>query len=338
MSGCVGSPFKTAPRTTNSTLPAQSSVRRAATFSSGSAGQTLSESRKNRDYLENPSPSFTVIEKAVDYCNQRGLKVEFVFIHTPAWASESGESGGQKPKEGLFPEFCTRIATHFKGRVHAYQLAHENNLEGLSRGADIHYRINEILLNGAKAIRTVYDAEPTRPVILSTTGMSPCRACQTAEGLAGVGAEAIDQFYDLMIATPELTDAVDAFNLNISDQNDGYGGMDGALIPSVWGNYEMARSKLDAAGLPHKAILAAESWISWDNGPAANDVNGDGLKDERDAYQKTITILGQCLQRGLNTINLPWSDNSSSWGMGLTQTRRLQWQCQNPQTGNRRAF
>ena len=31
--------------------------------------------------------------------------------------------------------------------------------------------------------------------------------------------------------------------------------------------------------------------------------------------------MGQCLERGLNTMNLPWSDNSSGWAMGLTKRR-----------------
>jgi hypothetical protein len=31
--------------------------------------------------------------------------------------------------------------------------------------------------------------------------------------------------------------------------------------------------------------------------------------------------MGQCLQRGISTINLPWSDNSSSWAMGITKRR-----------------
>ena len=29
--------------------------------------------------------------------------------------------------------------------------------------------------------------------------------------------------------------------------------------------------------------------------------------------------MGQCLERGLNTINLPSSGNSSAWAMGLTK-------------------
>ncbi|MDA7924897.1 hypothetical protein N9B60_05800, partial [Mariniblastus sp.] len=74
------------------------------------------------DYVNNPSPSLKTIEKAVEVCNQKGIKVEFVFFHCPAWASESGKAGGFKPKKDLFQGYVKRIATHFKGRVDAYQL------------------------------------------------------------------------------------------------------------------------------------------------------------------------------------------------------------------------
>ncbi len=273
------------------------------------------------DYVNNPSPSLKIIEKAVEVCNEKGIKVEFVFFHCPAWASESGKAGGFKPKKDLFQEYVKRIANHFKGRVDAYQLSHESNLQGLMNGADIDFIINDILIAGAQAVRTVYEQEPATPVIVSTNGMSPCENCPVTKGLSGKGGFAVDQFYSLLVSNPKLMNLVDALNLNVSDQNDGFGNMDGSYVPSVWGNYDLARGKLDAAGYQAKAMLSAESWISWDDGSSAVDVNGDGLKNEVDAYDKAVTIIGQCLQRGLNTINLPWSDNSSSWSMGLTKRR-----------------
>jgi len=273
----------------------------------------------NTDYKKSPSPSFREIERAVDVCHKRGVKVEFVFFHSPAWATESGRAGGYKPKDGLFEGFVERIATHFKGRVHAYQLTHEANLQGLMKGADINFIIEDILTKGAETIRKVYEAEPATPVLVSTTGMSPCQRCPTTKGLNGVGATAASHFYDLMIKSPDLMQTVDALNLNVTDQNDGYGMIDDKIIPSTWGNYDLVRKKLDDANYESKSVLSSESWISWDNGGSARDVNGDGVKDEKDAYIKTITVFGQCLERGLNTMNLPWSDNSSSWAMGLTK-------------------
>jgi len=141
------------------------------------------------------------------------------------------------------------------------------------------------------------------------------------KGLDGKGARAVNHFYDLMIGHSRLMQTVDALNLNVSDHSTGYGNMDGNIIPSVWAQYDLVRRKLDAANYRSKSILSAESWIVWDDAGNAHDINGDGLKNEKDAYHKAITIIGQCLQRGLNTINLPWSDNSSSWAMGLTKRR-----------------
>ena len=281
----------------------------------------IEPTRAHTDYANHPSESLKAIEKAVEACSAVGLKVEFVFFHCPEWASESGQAGGFKPKENLFEGYARRIATHFKGRVHAYQLSHEANLQGLMQGADVDFIINDILLKGAQTIRSVYEAEPARPVIVSTTGMSPCEGCTAMKGLDGSGGRAVNHFYDLMIGNSQLMKTVDALNLNVSDHSDGYGNMDGSFVPSVWGNYDLVRRKLDAASYRSKAVLSAESWITWDDGGNAHDVNGDGLQNEKDAYCKAVTIIGQCLQRGLNTINLPWSDNSSGWSMGLTKRR-----------------
>ncbi len=273
------------------------------------------------DYARQPSPALQAIEEAVEACRAKGVKVEFVFFHCPKWASESGKAGGFKPKAGLFKEYVKRMAAHFKGRVDAWQISHEANLEGMMQGADVDFVMNDILLDGAKAVRTVYGNKPARPVLISTTGMSPCEGCDVKKGLDGKGGRAVNHFYDLMIENKELMKSVDALNLNVSDHGDGYGCMDGSFVPSVWGNYDLVRRKLDVAGYRSKSVLSSESWIVWDNAGNAHDVNGDGVKNGKDAYCKAITIIGRCLERGLNTINLPWSDNSSSWAMGLTKRR-----------------
>ena len=95
--------------------------------------------------------------------------------------------------------------------------------------------------------------------------------------------------------------------------------MDGAIIPNCWTQYDLAREKLDRADYSSKKVLSSESWIVWDDSGNNHDVNGDGKKDERDAFDKTVTIYGKVLERGLNTVNLPWCDNSSQWSMGLVK-------------------
>jgi len=275
---------------------------------------------KSTDYENHMSGSLKAIEHAVDLCVERGVKVEFVLWHTPAWASVSGKGGPWRPKPGMYAEFVTRIAKHFKGRVDAYQLYHEANLKGMMNDADTTFLINEIFKDGARAVRKVYNQAPKLPVILSTSGTSPCEACDGREGLqGGKGAVAVDDYYDQLIASEELMKEVDALNMNVSDHFNGYGMMDGLIIPNVWSQYDLVREKLDTAGLKHKKILSSESWIVWDGSNNNHDVNSDGLKNELDAYDKTVTIFGKLLERGLNTLNMPWCDNSSRWSMGLVK-------------------
>jgi hypothetical protein len=273
------------------------------------------------DYENNMSGYLKTIERAVDACVAEGLKVEFVFWHCPAWASVSGKGGGVRPKENYRAAFVRRIATHFKGRVHAYQLAHEANLRQFLQDGDFDVLLEEFFIKGARVIREVYGTEPARPVIISTAGCSPSDAVEVLPGFKAKGAAAIHEYYERLAGSDELMSLVDALNLNVSDHFDGTGNSDGTYIPSVWANYDVARAKLDAAGRRDIKVMAAESWVVWDGAENAMDFNGDGLKNEQDAYDKTLTILGRCMERGLNTANLPWSDNTSGWAMGLTKRR-----------------
>jgi hypothetical protein len=211
------------------------------------------------------------------------------------------------------------LAKHFKGRVGAYQLYHEVNLQGMIKEADIGFVMSEIFLRGGQAIRAVYDAKPKKQVIISTSGTSPCEPCGVLKGLKGKGAVAVDDYYNRLIANKPLMNVVDALNMNVSDHFNGYGMMDGRLIPNVWSQYDLARGKLDVANYRSKKMLSSESWIVWDGSGNNHDVNADGKRDERDAFDKTVTIFGKMLERGINTINMPWCDNSSSWSMGLTK-------------------
>ena len=193
----------------------------------------------HRDYLNNPTQYLRAIEAAVNECVAKGIKVEFVFMHCPGWAAVSGKTGGWKPKVNHFEAFVTAVATHFKGRVDAYQLAHESNLKTYFQDGDIDYLLAEVMIKGAKAIRVVYEAQPAIPVLISTSGCSPCQNCPVLPGLKGIGGKSVDNFYDQLISSQELMNSVDALNLNVSDHFDGYGNMDGKFVPSAWGNFDL---------------------------------------------------------------------------------------------------
>ena len=274
---------------------------------------------KHTDYKKNISGYLKAIENAVDACVARGVKTELVMWHCPGWASESGKSGAWKPKIGEYAAFTKRMAKYFKGRVDAFQLYHEVNLQGMMNQADMNFIIDEVFIKGGRAIRKVYEANPKTPVIISTSGTSPCQPCPARKGLKGNGAVAVDDYYNQLIASKEVMEVVDALNLNISDHSNGYGKMDGKIIPNCWTQYDLARSKLDEANYFSKKVLSSESWIVWDNSSNNHDVNGDRVKNEVDAFDKTVTIFGKVLERGLNTVNMPWCDNSSRWSMGLVK-------------------
>jgi hypothetical protein len=275
----------------------------------------------NIDYARHLSSYLVAIEEAIDICVAEGIKVEMVFWHCPSWASVTGKRGAWKPKVDHYNAFVKRIATHFKGRVDAYQLYHEANLKGMMEDGDIDFLMSEIFIKGARVIRDVYAAPPSKPVLVSTSGCSPCEACPSLAGLKGSGALAVEDYYRRLIGNKELMDLVDGLNMNVSDNFNGYGMMDGDIIPNVWTQYDLIRGQLDASQYLSKKVLSSESWIIWDDSGNSHDVNGDGAKNEKDAYDKAVTILGNLLDQGLNTINLPWSDNSSPWSMGLTKRR-----------------
>lgn len=290
------------------------------------AWQQVEPTPAHTDYKKNPSSGLQMFDQVVTASNQAGLKVEFVFFGCPGWASEIAPNGGKRPKVDHFNAFMNRLATHFKGRVHSYQLGHETNLKSIMPGADVEFLHHEIFIKGAEAIREVYNAKPSFPVLVSTSGCSPCQGCPILQGLKGIGGEAVDDFYERLITNEKLLGLVDSLNINVSDHHDGYGMMDGSFITSTWGNYDLVRSKLDREGYSLKPIVSAEAWVNWDDGKLGTmelsaDVNGDGKKDEVDGFHKTLTLMGKCMERGMNVMNFLWTDNESPWSMGLTKRR-----------------
>jgi len=113
---------------------------------------------------------FGYLDPSVDAAVANGLKVLIVFASVPAWAN------GSRPELGIidsdsalpptdpqfFQEFVTAVATHFHGRVDAYEIWNEPNYKVFWNG-DFGRFIQEILIPGAQAVKAV---DP----ILSTLG------------------------------------------------------------------------------------------------------------------------------------------------------------------------
>ena len=267
-----------------------------------------------------------MFDEVVSAANRDGLFVEFVFFGFPGWAAEVAPNGDKRPKPDHFSGFMKRLATHFKGRVHSWQLGHETNLKSILPGADVEFLHNEIFIKGAKAVRGVYNQEPALPVLISTSGTSPCEGCPVIGGLDGRGGRAVNDYLEQKVKNQTLMELVDCLNINVSDHHDGYGMMDGSFVTSTWGNYDLLRQKMDREGYWWKPIVSAEAWVNWDDGNLGTmilsaDVNGDGVRNEIDGFYKTLTLMGQCMERGMNVMNFLWTDNESPWSMGLTKRR-----------------
>ena len=280
----------------------------------------------NCDYQKHPSGGLKMFDEVVRAANRDGLFVEFVFFGFPGCASEVAPNGDKRPKPDQFSGFMKRLATHFKGRVHSWQLGHETNLKSILPGADVEFLHNEIFIKGAKAVREVYNSDPALPVLISTSGTSPCEGCPVIGGLDGRGGRAVNDYLEQKVKNQTLMELVDCLNINVSDHHDGYGMMDGSFVTSTWGNYDLFRQKLDREGYWWKPIVSAEAWVNWDDGNLgamvlSADVNSDGVRNEIDGFYKTLTLMGKCMERGMNVMNFLWTDNESPWSMGLTKRR-----------------
>ena len=205
--------------------------------------QAANGQTQNTDYKNNLSGYLKAIDHAVNLCVERGVHTELSYVALSGMGIRKWKRWCLETQAGEYPKFVARMAKYFKGRVGAYQLYHEVNLQGMMNGADMNFIKEEIFTKGAKAIHAVYEAEPQAHVIVSTSGTSPCQPCEAREGLKGVGAVAVDDYYDQLISDKELMAQIDALNLNISDHFNGYGMMDGALIPNCWTQYDLAREK-----------------------------------------------------------------------------------------------
>ena len=166
------------------------------------------------------------------------------------------------------------------------------NLQGMMNGADVDFLISEIFIKGAKAIRGVYEAVPNTPVIVSTSGCSPCEACGTLSGLKGKGAVAVRDYYSKLIASKELMSLVDALNMNVSDHFNGFGMMDGSII------------SLGLGELRPRPFPARCRWLSFQE--------GDRLR-VMDHLGRLILFPRRKRRRSLRTRRTPTTRPSPSW-------------------------
>jgi len=102
--------------------------------------------------LEQDDFDWSIYDRLLDETEARGLRVFATIGETPAWAT-SGEPGVGPPDDPAdWHDVCFRAAARYRGRVSAWGLWNEPNLEHFWSGTRQQY-IEEILLVGAEAIR-----------------------------------------------------------------------------------------------------------------------------------------------------------------------------------------
>ena len=256
---------------------------------------------ENLDYDKAPSSEVLAIRHAIQLCKERGIKTELVLWQIPLWMNggETYEDFNQPPESPQqIYDMVKRTVEWFGEVVDYYGIYHEANHPGYwdDSGDKL---IEYYMLPAIRAIRDYGDATGDRKVI-STAGLSPSRN--------------LKRWYRIQVKHPELMELIDNFSLNLSDYRNGKGGGGFTGVRSCWSQLDYMRRVLDEAGYPDKGLAAAESWVSWDGDQTANGPEASG-----GPVEATLRILGETLQRGLSTANLPWKDNNSDWSMGLTK-------------------
>lgn len=95
---------------------------------------------------------WAVYDELVDRLEARGVKIFSGLGATPAWATDGSEFNGVPDDADQWREFCYLAARRYAGRIHAWGLWNEPNLERFWLGTRSEF-IDTILLPGAEAIR-----------------------------------------------------------------------------------------------------------------------------------------------------------------------------------------
>jgi hypothetical protein len=103
------------------------------------------------------------LDRIVDAANAGGVKVLFSVVAAPRWAR--GDKAGIGPPDNYqdFYDFMGAMATHYRGRVHAYEIWNEQNLKREWEGAPLSASDYMRLLKGA--YQAIKAADPNAIVV-----------------------------------------------------------------------------------------------------------------------------------------------------------------------------
>ncbi|HEX6881402.1 MAG TPA: beta-galactosidase [Terriglobales bacterium] len=113
---------------------------------------------------------FAFWDMLVDEAQKAGIEVIPYVAYTPEWAARDGkEFWKQPPKDPrLFVDLMTALATHFRGRIHSWELWNEPDLPEYWQGTPDEFA--SMIKMGAEAVRT---ADPSAKIVLGGMSLGP---------------------------------------------------------------------------------------------------------------------------------------------------------------------
>jgi GH35 family endo-1,4-beta-xylanase len=133
----------------------------------------------------------------VEHAAARGLKILFRLDHQPLWVGDFSNG----PPENLqdMADFCSAVATRYRGRVHAYQVWNEPNLArewaGRSPNPIEYVQLLKVCYTALKKV------DPNALVItagLAPTGSAPPAAMPDIDFLTGMYEAGAQPYFDLL--------------------------------------------------------------------------------------------------------------------------------------------
>ena len=93
-----------------------------------------------------------IYDAIVAGAEMRGLQVLGILAYTPAWATDGAPRTGVPRQTADWEDLCFRAAARYRGRVRAWEMWNEPNLDHFFAGSRTQY-IERILKPGARAVR-----------------------------------------------------------------------------------------------------------------------------------------------------------------------------------------
>lgn len=119
---------------------------------------------------------FAFWDMLVSEASKSGIELIPYIAYTPEWAARDKKEFWKQPPTDprLFANLMTELATHFRGRVHSWELWNEPDLTEYWQGTSDEFAI--LVKTGAEAVRA---ADPSAKIVLGGMSLGPGKFFQT---------------------------------------------------------------------------------------------------------------------------------------------------------------